>query len=184
MPIEPLRLSRRVALQSAALTSSVLLLAGCKDDQAGSGTPGAVDPGTGKTVPGNTPTVDPAVVAALTTAAGVVSSLAAQYTLVGTKFPALKPKLAAALKFHTGHLAKLQETAGVTVPKAATAPTVPPQSAAALALLAKQEKAASIAHAAAAAKASGPAARLLAMIAASEVQIGSTLLPTKKAASS
>ncbi|TDD53758.1 cell division protein FtsK [Kribbella antibiotica] len=187
MPNEPLRLSRRVALQSTAIATGAVLmsgvLAGCKDDQAGSGTPGAVDPGSGKTVPENTPTVDPAVVAALSSAAGVVSSLAAQYTLVGTKYPALKPKLAAAAKFHAGHLAKLQETAGVTVPKA---PPVPGTGSAsgALASLAQQEKAASIAHAAAAAKVSGPAARLLAMIAASEVQLGSTLVPTKKAASS
>ncbi len=184
MQIEPLRLSRRVALQSTGLAAGVVVLAGCKDDQAGSGTPGVVDPDTGKTVPGDAPTVDPAVVAALSSAAGVVSSLTAQYTLVGTKFPALKPKLAAAAKFHAGHLAKLQETAGVTVPKPAKAPAVPTQSAAALALLAKQEKAASIAHAAAAAKLSGSAARLLAMIAASEVQLGSTLVPTQKAASS
>ncbi|GAA1683834.1 hypothetical protein GCM10009745_30300 [Kribbella yunnanensis] len=183
MPIEPLRLSRRVALQSTALATGAFVLAGCKDDQGGSGTPGAVDPGSGKTVP-QEPAVDPAVVAALSSAAGSVSSLVAQYTLVGTKFPALKPKLAAAAKFHAGHLAKLQETAGVTVPKAPKAPAVPTQSVAALALLAKQEKAASAAHAAAAAKLSGSAARLLAMIAASEVQLGSTLLPTKKVASS
>ncbi|GAB3926709.1 hypothetical protein GCM10029976_021820 [Kribbella albertanoniae] len=183
MQIEPLRLSRRVALQSTGLAVGVFVLAGCKDDQAGSGTPGVVDPEYGKTLPG-APTVDPAIVAALSSAAGLVSSLTAQYTLVGTKFPALKPKLAAAVKFHAGHLAKLQETTGVTVPKAAKLPAVPAQSAAALALLAKQEKAASIAHAAAAAKLSGSAARLLAMIAASEVQLGATLLPTKKVAAS
>ncbi|MET7282377.1 cell division protein FtsK [Kribbella sp. NPDC005582] len=178
MPNEPLRLSRRVAL----LTSGALLLAGCKDDQAGG--PGAVDPGSGKTKSQDAPTVDPAVVAALSTAAGLVSSLTTQYAAVGAKFPALKPKLAAAAKFHAGHLAKLQETAGVTAPKAAKPSAVPANSAAALTALATQEKAASVAHAAAAAKISGPPARLLAMIAASEVQLGSTLAPARKAASS
>ncbi|MFB6722708.1 cell division protein FtsK [Kribbella sp. NPDC056345] len=184
MQIEPLRLSRRVALQSTGLAAGMLVLAGCKDDQAGSGTPGVVDPDTGKTVPGDAPTVDPAVVAALSSAAGLVSSLTAQYTLVGTKFPALKPQLAAAAKFHAGHLAKLQETAGVTVPKAPKAPPVPAKPVAALALLAKQERAASTAHATAAAKVSGPPARLLAMIAASEIQLAAALLPAKKAAAS
>ena len=177
MPNEPLRLSRRVAL----LTSGVLLLAGCKDDHAGG--PGAVDPGSGKTTPQEAPAVDPAVVAALSTAAGLVSSLTAQYAAVGAKFPALKPKLTAAAKFHAGHLAKLQETAGLsaTIAKPAAVPAKP---AAALAALAKQEQAASVAHAAAALKISGPPARLLAMIAASEVQLGATLVPARKAASS
>ncbi|MFI5731540.1 cell division protein FtsK [Kribbella sp. NPDC051587] len=182
MSNEPLRLSRRVALQSVALASGAVLLAGCKDDQASSGTPGAVDPESGKTVPA-TPTVDPAVVAALTTAAGLVNGLVSQYTLIGTKYPALKAKLAAGAKYHASHLAKLQETEGVTAakPGATSAPT---SAAAALAVLAKLEKQASIAHAAAAAKVSGPQARLLAMIAASELQLGSTLLPTRKGASS
>ncbi len=177
MPNEPLRLSRRVAL----LTSGALLLAGCKDDQAGG--PGAVDPGSGKTKSQEAPPVDPAVVAALSGAAGLVSSLTAQYAAVGAKFPALKPKLAAAAKFHAGHLAKLQETVGLstTVAKPAAVPAKP---AAALVALAKQEQAASVAHAAAAAKVSGAPARLLAMIAASEVQLGATLAPARKAASS
>ncbi|MFK4089847.1 cell division protein FtsK [Kribbella sp. NPDC020789] len=182
MPNEALRLSRRVALRSVALVSGAVLVAGCKDDQAGSGTPGAVDPESGKTVPADKPAVDPAVVAELSTAAGLVSGLASQYTLVGTKYPALKAKLAAGAKFHAGHLAKLQETEGVTAAKPAAKPAAA-TAAAALAALGQLEKQASVAHAAAAAKLSGPQARLLAMIAASELQLASTLTPAKKASS-
>nr|WP_202885565.1 cell division protein FtsK [Kribbella sandramycini] len=176
-------MSRRVALQSTALVSGALLLTSCKDDQPGSGTPGAVDPGS-KNDPGgqDTPTVDPAVVAALSTAATVVNNLVNQYASTGTKYPALKPKLAAGAKYHAAHLAKLTETAGVTTAKVAPK-AVPSTSTAALSALSVAERAASEAHAVAAAKASGSTARTLAMLAASELQLALSLVPAKKVSS-
>ena len=156
-------------------------LAGCTEDPAaGSGTPGAVNPTSSGQPAGETPTVDPAVVAALSTAAAQVTQLSLQFAGVSRKFPALRTQLAAGAKYHASHLARLKETHGVTA--AASRPAVVPStSAAALAGLAKQEKTAAVAHAAAAAKMSGAPARLLAMIAAAETQLGTTLTPKKKA---
>lgn len=178
MPNEP-RLSRRTVLATAAVVPGVVTLAGCKEDAAGSGTPGAVNPTSSGRGAGETPTVDPAVVAALSTAATQVSQLSLGYAGVSRKFPALRTQLAAGAKYHASHLAKLKETAGVAA-AAAKAPVVPSTSSAALTALAKQEKAAAIAHAAAAGKLSGASARLLAMIAASETQLATTLTPKKK----
>jgi len=154
------------------------VLAGCKDDRTGSGTPGSVDPNTGKKVE-ETPTVDPAVVAALSAAAAQVTLLSLRYASTSRKFPALRARLAAGTKYHASHLTKLKETAGV---KAATpkAPAVATSSSAALAQLAAQEKRAAAIHAAAAAKLSGAPARLLAMIAAAEIQLGTSLTTPKQ----
>lgn len=181
MPNEP-RLTRRAVVVTAAAVPGALALAGCKEDaSAGSGTPGAVNNSPGRSAE-ETSTVDPAVVAALGTAAALVTQLSLAFTSVSRKFPALRTQLAAGAKYHASHLAKLKETQGVAV-RAGKAPAVPSSSAAALAALAKQEKAAAAAHAAAAAKLSGAPARLLAMIAAAETQLAMTLTPKKKDAS-
>ena len=177
MPNEP-RLSRRRALATAALVPGMVALAGCKD-AAGSGTPGAVNPTSSGKSAGETPTTDPAVVAALSTAAAQVTQLSLAFAGVSRKFPALRTQLAAGAKYHASHLAKLKETQGVTA-AAGKAVAVPSTAQAALAALTKQEKAAAVAHAAAAAKLSGAPARLLAMIAAAETQLGTTLAPKQK----
>ena len=181
MPNEPLRLSRRAALTTAALVSGAVALTGCDDDPNGSGTPGAAKNSTSGRPAEETPGTDPAIVAALSTAAALVTQLSLRYANVTQKFPALRSQLAAGAKYHASHLARLKETEGVTPPAAAKLPALPSTSSAALSDLAKREKAAATAHAAAAAKVSGQAARLLAMIAASENQLATTLTPKKKA---
>ncbi|MGW6201635.1 cell division protein FtsK [Kribbella sp. NPDC055110] len=180
------RLSRRTAVVTAALVPGAVALAGCKDDAAsGAGMPGTEGAVNGTpTAPGSTeetPTVDPAVVAALSTAATQVTQLSQLYATASQKFPALRAQLAAGAKYHAAHLAKLKETDGVAAQ--ATKAAVPASSQAALTAIATQEKAAAVTHAAAAAKLSGPPARLLAEIAASETQLSSTLTPKKKDAS-
>ena len=176
MPNEPFRLSRRAAL----LTAGAVVLAGCEDQPSSSGTAGVVNGKTGQPA-GQTPSTDPVVVAALSSAATLVTQLSLRYTATSQKFPALRTQLATGLKYHASHLAKLKETAGVKAAAAGTQPAVPSTSAAALAGLAEREKAAATALAAAAAKLSGAPARLLAMIAASETQLAVTLAPKKKA---
>lgn len=160
-------------------------LAGCRDDPAASGTPGTKGAVNGTTSPGpaaETPTVDPAAVAALSAAATQVTQLSQLYATASRKYPALRARLAAGAKYHATHLAKLKETTGVTAqPAKATAPAA--SQAAALSAIAKQEKAAATAHVAAAAKLSGGLARLLAEIAASETQLGWALAPKTKDAS-
>lgn len=180
MPNEPLRLSRRAALTTAALASGAVVLTGCDDDPSGSGTPGAAkNPKPGQAAE-ETPSTDPVIVAALSTAAAQVTQLSLRYAGISQKFPALRTQLAAGAKYHASHLARLKETAGVQPPAAGKLPALPSTSSAALSDLAKRERAAAIAHAAAAAKVSGPAARLLAMIAAAETQLATTLTPKKK----
>ncbi|WP_238174130.1 cell division protein FtsK [Kribbella kalugense] len=177
------RPTRRAMLVTAALVPGAAALAGCKDDAAaGAGTPGAVNgtPSSGSPGPtAETPTVDPAIVAALSAAATQVTQLSQLYATVSRKFPALRAKLAAGAKYHASHLVKLKETQGVA---AATtkAPAAPATSVAALAAIAKQEAVAAATHAAAAAKLSGASARTLAMIAAAETQLSSSLTPPKK----
>ncbi|GAB2658086.1 cell division protein FtsK [Kribbella swartbergensis] len=181
MPNEPLRLSRRAALTTAALIPGAVVLAGCDDDPSGSGTPGAAKNSESGRPAEETPSTDPVVVAALATAAAQVTQLSLRYTSVGQKFPALRARLASGAKYHANHLARLKETAGVQPPAAGKLPALPSTSAAALADLAKREQAAAVAHAAAAAKLSGEHARLLAMIAAAETQLAISLTPKKKA---
>ncbi|WP_328998891.1 cell division protein FtsK [Kribbella sp. NBC_00709] len=176
------RLTRRAAVVTAALVPGALALTGCKDDAAaGSGTPGAVNgaPSSSQSPAEETPTVDPAVVAALSAAATQVTQLSQLYATVSRKFPALRGRLAAGAKYHVSHLAKLKETQGVAA-KAATTIAAPAGSVAALTTLAKQEAIAAVTHAAAAAKLSGAPARLLAEIAAAETQLSTTLTPKKK----
>jgi hypothetical protein len=161
---------------TAALVPGAVALTGCKDEPAaGAGTPGAVN---GKPSTSQGPAVDPAVVAALSGAATLVTQLSQLYATASRKFPVLRARLAAGAKYHASHLAKLKETQGVAARAAKAA--VPASSQAALAAIARQEKAAAVAHAAAAAKLSGAPARLLAEIAASETQLASTLTPAKK----
>ena len=180
VPNEP-RLSRRRALQTAAALSGVVVLAGCDDDPGGSGTPGAAKNSKSGRPAEETPSTDPVVVAALSTAAAQVTQLSLRYAGVSQKFPALRTRLAAGSKYHASHLARLKETAGVQPPAPGKLPALPSASSAALADLAKRETSAAVAHAAAAAKVSGEAARLLAMIAAAETQLAATLSPKKKA---
>ncbi|MFI5692753.1 cell division protein FtsK [Kribbella sp. NPDC051586] len=175
------RLTRRAVVVTAALVPGAVALTGCKDDAAaGSGTPGVVNGAPSSQSPAEeTPTVDPAIVAALTTAAIQVTQLSQLYANVSRKFPALRAQLAAGAKYHVSHLAKLNETDGVAAraPKAIAAPATP---VAALTMLAHQEGVAAAIHAAGAAKLSGQPARLLAEIAAAETQLSSTLTPKKK----
>jgi hypothetical protein len=176
------RLTRRAAVVTAVLVPGAVALTGCKDDAAaGAGTPGAVNggPSSSKSPAEETPTVDPAVFAALTLAATQVTQLSQLYANVSRKFPALRAQLAAGAKYHASHLAKLKATEGVAA-KAAKAVVVPASSVAALTTLGEQEAIAATTHAAAAAKVSGAPARLLAEIAAAETQLSSTLTPKKK----
>ena len=176
------RLTRRAAVVTAVLVPGAVALTGCKDDAAaGAGTPGAVNggPSSSQNPAGETPTTDPAVVAALTVAATQVTQLSQLYANVSRKFPALRAQLAAGAKYHASHLVKLKETDGVAA-KAAKAVVVPTSSVAALTTLATREAAAAATNAAAAAKLSGAPARLLAEIAAAQTQLSSTLTPPKK----
>lgn len=179
------RLTRRAVVATAALVPGVAALAGCRDDPSAgsgpSGTKGAVNGTTTSPGPGTeTPAADPAVVAALSVAATQVTQLSQLYATASRKFPALRARLAAGTKYHVTHLAKLEETPGVTAQ--ATKAVALASSQAALAMIAKQERAAATAHVAAAAKLSGAPARLLAEIAASETQLGSALTPAKQKA--
>ncbi|WP_433168270.1 cell division protein FtsK [Kribbella sp. CA-247076] len=180
MPNQP-RLSRRRVVVTAAVVPGAVALAACTDDSSGSGTQGGAKNSDDGVQPAEeTPSTDPAVVAALTAAATVVTQLSLRYTASSAKFPALRTRLAAGAKYHASHLTRLKAVPGVQV-VAGKAPAVPSTSAAALADLAKRETAAAVAHAAGAGKLSGEHARLLAMIAASETQLAATLTPKKKA---
>lgn len=166
---------------TAALVPAAAALAGCNDNPATeAGTSGTRSPrGTAPASPGvaeETPTVDPAVVAALSAAATQVTQLSQFYASATRKFPALRAALAAGAKYHVSHLAKLKETPGVAAAKAAPV-AVPAKAHTAQFAIAAQEKAAAVAHAAAATKLSGAPARLLAEIAAAETQLAVTLGP-------
>ncbi|WP_350276984.1 cell division protein FtsK [Kribbella sp. HUAS MG21] len=175
-PVRPTP-SRRAVVVTAVLLPGAVALTGCEDEPAGTGTPGAVNSAPPSQGPAEeTPSVDPAVVAALSTAATQLTQLSQLYATSSRKFPTLKAQLAAGAKYHSSHLAKLKETAGVTA-KATTAVAPAKSAQAALSAISKQEKALAGAHAAAAAKLSGAPARLLAQIAASETQLGAALAP-------
>ncbi|TDO49896.1 hypothetical protein EV643_105124 [Kribbella sp. VKM Ac-2527] len=178
----PLLLSRRVALQSAALAAGVVLVAGCDDAPAQTaGTPGA-SAGPDGSVESPTPSTDPAVVAALTTAAAQVVQIAQRYGSVSKTYPALRTQLTTAMKCRAAHLAKLTEVGGFETPQPVKPPALPKTAAAALAELMGREQKLSVAHATAATKLTGEPARLLAMLAASESQLAATLVVKKKAA--
>lgn len=178
---DPSRPSRRTTLRTAALLAgSVALATGCDDEPDRSGTPGSTEGPGGPTQP--PPSTDPVIVAALMTAATQVQQLALRYSTIGQAFPALRGRLAMGVKHHAAHVAKLKEVGGSEPARPGQLPPVPKTTAAALADLASREQKLSVAHATAAAKVSGPAARLLAQVAASESQLAAALAPPKKKA--
>jgi hypothetical protein len=177
-------LSRRTTLRTVALSAgTTTLLAGCKDDPGGA-TPGSGDTGNGTKGPdGKTePSTDPAVVAAMSAAAGQVAQVAQRLTAASRLYPALRTQFATAAKYHAQHLAKLNEVSGTGPATAPPLPALPKGAEAALADLATREQKLSVAHATAASKLSGPNARLLAMIAAAESQLATSMTVKKKVA--
>lgn len=157
-------------------------MAGCDDAPAQTaGTPGA-SAGPDGSVESPTPSTDPAVVAALTTAAAQVVQIAQRYGSVSKTYPALRTQLTTAMKCRAAHLAKLTEVGGFETPQPVKPPALPKTAAAALAELMGREQKLSVAHATAATKLTGEPARLLAMLAASESQLAATLVVKKKAA--
>jgi hypothetical protein len=185
VPDDPLRLSRRTALRTAALTAGAAtvlstVLTGCDDEPDRPGTRGGAEGPDGTSQPD--PSTDPAVVDALTTAAVQIAQLALRYSNVGLAFPAVRSRLSTGVRLHAAHLAKLKEVSGVEPPQPGKLPALPKTSPAAVADLATQEQKLAIAHAVAAAKLSGTPARLLAMVAASESQLAATLTKKKQAA--
>jgi hypothetical protein len=164
-------------LKTAALAAGAVavgvLATGCQDTTDKSGTPG-VTAGTGGTAQ-PPPSTDPAVVAALTTAATQIKQVAQRYSAVGQAYPALRAQLANGVSFHAAHLAKLKEVGGFEPPQPAALPPLPKTAAAAVADLAGREQKLSVTHATAAVKVPGQAARLLAMIAAAESQLAVTI---------
>jgi hypothetical protein len=118
----------------------------------------------------------------MSAAAGQVAQVAQRLTAASKLFPALRTQLTTAAKYHAQHLAKLNELSGTGPATAAPLPALPKGSAAALADLAAREQKLSVAHATAAAKLSGPNARLLAMVAAAESQLATSLTVKKKQA--
>ena len=162
-------LSRRLAVRLGA-GGVGLLLVGCED----SAPRGVPSPGASTRGGPASPTRDPAELAALRVAAGELQSLIARYDAVARKHTGLRTRLAVPRKLHTVHLARLRDLGGV--PAAAKPNTRPvPAAAAALAELAATEQRLSVNHATAAAQRSGQAARLLAMIAASQTQVAVAL---------
>jgi hypothetical protein len=175
--------SRRTTLRTVALSAGTsALLAGCKDDPGESAT-GSGGSNSTKGPDGKPePSTDPAVVAAMSAAAGQVAQLAQRLTAASKLYPALSTQLTTAAKYHAQHLAKLNEVSGTGPSTPAVLPALPKGSEAAMADLATREQKLSVAHAIAAAKLSGPNARLLAMVAAAESQLAASLTVKKKKA--
>ncbi|MGC4942727.1 cell division protein FtsK [Kribbella sp. DT2] len=181
MPAASFPLSRRAALRTvAAVAGAAVLVSGCDDDKPATGTPGASEGPDGSVQP-PAPSTDPQTVTALTAAGTQIAQLALRVSSAGQTLPALRGQLAVAVQSHAAHSAKLKELAGTEPPQPGKLPPLPKASAAVLADLAAWEQKLSVAHATAAGKLSGEAARVLAMIAASESQLAATLTPKKKA---
>lgn len=183
MPNDPLRLSRRTALRTAALAAgaavgAAVLVTGCDDEPDRSGTPGATAGPGGTSQP---PSTDPAVVTALLTAATQIAQQALRYSSVTQTYPALRTQLSAGVQHHASQVARLKEVAGAEPAQPGKLPALPKTAAAALADLAAREQKLSVTHATAAGKLTGQAARLLAMIAAGESQLATTLTKKKAA---
>jgi hypothetical protein len=159
--------SRRAVVLAAG---AAVTLAACDDvGLGGSPTPGR----SGRSgSPG--PTRDPAEVAALGAAAQQLRQLTNRYAAVAKRYPALAMRLAKPRALHDAHLARLRALGGAPSTLAAAKP-VPPTATAALAELVATEQRLAVAHATAAAARSGQAARLLAMIAASQTQLAVSL---------
>ena len=183
-------LPRRTTLRAAALSAGTAALlsgmSGCTDDAGQPGAGGGATQSGGTKSPDGTkqpePSTDPAVVAAMSTAAGQVAQVAQRLTAASKLYPALSAQLALAAKYHAQHLAKLNEASGAAPATVAKLPPLPRGSAPALADLATREQKLSVAHATAAAKLIGADARLLAMVAASESQLATSLTVKKKQA--
>lgn len=167
-------LSRRTAvLLGAGLVATATGVSGCDDTPSTTG-PSGSSTGPGKTAAG-TPTRDPAELAALRTAATSLQQLGSRYDAVLRRLPALRPRLSGPRALHTQHLARLKALGGVPAPARTPAKPVPAKSATAVSELVATEQRLAVAHATAASARSGPAARLLASIAASQTQIAVTL---------
>ncbi len=166
-------------MRSAVLAAgAAAALAGCDDVKLGGGSP---SPGGSASKPASaTPTRDPAEVAALTAAATRLRQLGTRYAAVAKRHPTLAGRLAKPRALHDAHLARLRALGGVPGASAAANP-VPAKPAAALAELVATEQRFAVAHATAATARTGQAARLLAMIAASQTQLAVSL--GRKAAS-
>jgi hypothetical protein len=175
LPTDSARPPRRVLLVLAV--GSALVGSGCD------GVPGVSGDGAGTGAGGSsrtTPTVDPAVAAAVRTVGGHLTQLSARYAEVARRHPTLKAKLATATKHHAAHLARLKALGDpTTTPAPATTkpPAIAATPTAALADLVSREQALAVAHATVAAGLSGEPARVLASIAASETQIALSLAP-------
>ena len=163
-------LSRRLAVRLGAGTVGVLLV-GCED----SAPSGRSSPGASSRTGAASPTRDPAELAALRVVAGNLQTLVARYDAVSRRHPALRTRLAAPRKLHTVHLTRLRELGGVPGASKPTTRPVPRAAAAAIGELAATEQRLSVNHVTAAAQRSGQAARLLAMIAASQTQVAVAL---------
>jgi hypothetical protein len=172
-PVDQALARRRTVLLTAA--GAIVALTACEDVRSGAGTPS----GSAAVSGSPTPSHDPAVVAAAGAAAGQIQQIVAQYTAVARRHPALKAQLATAQAHRAQHLARLRQL-GAPAPKPAKATAkLPAQPTAALRDLASREQKLSVAHATAAAALSGPAARVLASIAAAEAQLAVTLSRTR-----
>jgi hypothetical protein len=165
-------------MRSAVLAAgAAAALAGCDDVKLG----GSASPDGSASKPASaTPTRDPAEVAALTAAATRLRQLGTRYAAVAKRHPTLAGRLAKPRALHDAHLARLRALGGVPGASAAANP-VPAKPAAALAELVATEQRFAVAHATAATARTGQAARLLAMIAASQTQLAVSL--GRKAAS-
>lgn len=163
------------------MTASATLLTACEDAKDKTGTPGVTEGPGGPTPP--PPSTDPVVVAALTAAATQVQQLSLRYSAISQAFPKLRAQLATGVKLHAAQTAELKKVGGFEPPQPGKLPALPKDAAAALADLAGREQKLSVSHATAAVQVSGEAARLLAMLAASESQLAATFtVPAKKKA--
>lgn len=117
--------------------------------------------------------------AALSLAATQVAQLSLRYSSISQAHPTLRPRLATGIRLHAAHFAELKKAAGTEPPRPGKLPAVPPTASAALADLAAREQKLAVAHSLEAAKLSGAPARLLAMLAASENQLATSLAPPR-----
>ena len=164
-------LSRRTVVRSAMLGTGLLAVAACEDAAPPGRPSGGGSSGAGQT----TPARDPAELAALRAAAGNLQRLTIRYDAILRRLPALGGLLAGPRKLHTAHLARLRALGATPAPVTSAPSAVPAKPAAALAELAGSEQRLAVAHATAATQRSGEAARVLAMIAASQTQVAVAL---------
>jgi len=169
--------SRRAVLRTAALaTTGVAALAACDDTGlGGSKSSGGAGSSKGSSPAPQTPTQDPAEVAALSAAAAALRQLSSRYAAVAKRYPALAARLSGPRALHAAHLPRLTALGGKAGTTTPPIKPVPAKAALALAELVATEQRLSVTHSTAAVARSGAAARLLAMVAASQAQIAVTL---------